>query len=153
MFNPIELPRLSSLNKFFMAFAGTGGVVDSLPRRTNFLDWKPKLVRRISGSGGGHHQGRRGFQPAVDAQAPNVPSEREGDLAAISDAMVSLPKDHRQILTMICIQGMRYAEVAEQLNIPVDTVRARLSRARNELQDFLDKDACGGPSPQRRQRS
>ena len=40
---------------------------------------------------------------------------------------------------MVCVQGMRYEEASEELDIPVGTVRSRLSRARKQLQDLLDR--------------
>jgi RNA polymerase sigma-70 factor (ECF subfamily) len=52
--------------------------------------------------------------------------------------MNTISEDHRQILDKVCIKGKRYAEVSEELGIPVGTVRSRLSRARASLQEALD---------------
>ncbi len=48
--------------------------------------------------------------------------------------MNKLSEDHREILTLVCIKDMPYQDVADTLNIPVGTVRSRLSRARESLQ-------------------
>jgi hypothetical protein len=60
------------------------------------------------------------------------------ELADVKRAMRKLGADHRQILLMICVQGMRYEEVSELLQVPVGTVRSRLSRARAQLQASMD---------------
>ncbi|HUH36893.1 MAG TPA: RNA polymerase sigma factor [Spongiibacteraceae bacterium] len=59
--------------------------------------------------------------------------EPSAELANALAAMQRLSADHREILTLIGINGMRYAEVSELLAIPVGTVRSRLSRARESL--------------------
>jgi RNA polymerase sigma-70 factor (ECF subfamily) len=56
----------------------------------------------------------------------------------VGQAMNSLSQDHRDILVMICVQGMHYDEAADKLNIPVGTVRSRLSRARGLLLSLID---------------
>ena len=56
----------------------------------------------------------------------------------VEQAMNTISEDHRNILIMVCVQGMQYAEVADHLKIPVGTVRSRLSRARESLQHALD---------------
>ena len=49
---------------------------------------------------------------------------------------------HREIITMIGINGMSYEQVAKVLGCPIGTVRSRLARARAELQSAIDgKDA------------
>jgi len=49
---------------------------------------------------------------------------------------------HREIITMIGINGMSYEQVAKVLDCPIGTVRSRLARARAELQSAIDgKDA------------
>ena len=52
--------------------------------------------------------------------------------------MQELSKEHREMLGLVCIRGLRYEEVSEMLQIPVGTVRSRLSRARKQLQDLLE---------------
>lgn len=63
--------------------------------------------------------------------------EQKSALAEIDDAMKSLSDEHKTILICVCAQGMKYKDVARLLSIPVGTVRSRLSRAREQLQDEL----------------
>jgi len=74
----------------------------------------------------------------IDQETVEAPQEHEAELNLVMEAMLSLSEDHREILRMICIDGMKYGEVAETLNIPVGTVRSRLSRAREGLQEWLN---------------
>jgi len=54
---------------------------------------------------------------------------------------------HREIITMIGINGMSYEQVAKVLGCPIGTVRSRLARARDELQSAIDgKDVERGSS-------
>jgi RNA polymerase sigma-70 factor (ECF subfamily) len=50
---------------------------------------------------------------------------------------------HREIITMIGINGMSYEQVARVLGCPIGTVRSRLARARTELQGTLDGKHAG----------
>lgn len=58
-------------------------------------------------------------------------------LAEVRRAMAGLPDDHRDVLMLVCVEGMRYREVAEMLDIPEGTVMSRLSRARLALAEKL----------------
>ena len=69
-------------------------------------------------------------------------------LAEVRRAMADLPEDQRVVLMLVCVEGMRYREVAEALDIPEGTVMSRLSRARLALADKL-KDK---PQPLREER-
>lgn len=51
----------------------------------------------------------------------------------VVDAFQKLPVNDRVILSLVVIEGMKYEEAAEMLDVPVGTVRSRLSRARNRL--------------------
>lgn len=55
----------------------------------------------------------------------------------------SLPSDMRDILTAVGLQEMSYEEASALLNIPIGTVRSRLSRARTALRERM-RD-CGAP--------
>ena len=54
-------------------------------------------------------------------------------LAELRGAIAQLPEDQRGVLMLVCVEGMRYREVAEALGIPEGTVMSRLSRARLAL--------------------
>ena len=58
-------------------------------------------------------------------------------LRATRDAMKTLPSEQAEILHLICIEDLSYAEAAEVLDIPKGTVMSRLSRARLALSERL----------------
>jgi len=77
-------------------------------------------------------------EPAINSVTANVDQEDQMMLQEVGEAMNQLSEEHREILVMVTVQGMKYDETAEKLNIPVGTVRSRLSRARNILAEMLD---------------
>jgi RNA polymerase sigma-70 factor (ECF subfamily) len=83
------------------------------------------------------------YDPESYLEKESVDSDQENnvELSRVRSAMKMLSDDHRDILTMVCIKGMLYQEVSEVLQIPVGTVRSRLSRAREQLQILLDSPA------------
>ncbi len=50
----------------------------------------------------------------------------------------TLPRDHRQVILLVAVEGFQYDEVADMLGIPIGTVMSRLSRARDRLRDFVE---------------
>jgi RNA polymerase sigma-70 factor (ECF subfamily) len=52
--------------------------------------------------------------------------------------MARLPEEQRQVLLLVGLEGMRYEEVAAVLDVPVGTVRSRLSRGRDMLRHLMD---------------
>jgi len=52
---------------------------------------------------------------------------------ALSKALSSLPEDQRRCWTLREIAGYGYQEIAEQLDLPVSTVRGLLARSRSTL--------------------
>jgi RNA polymerase sigma-70 factor, ECF subfamily len=55
----------------------------------------------------------------------------------VLEAIDSLHEEFREVLVLSDVEGMRYAEIAETLRIPVGTVKSRLFRARRQLQAEL----------------
>ena len=55
----------------------------------------------------------------------------------ITAALDKLPEHHRTVVVLADVQEYSYAEIAEVMDIPVGTVRSRLSRARSALQESL----------------
>lgn len=65
----------------------------------------------------------------------DVPARSQ--LQATQDAMVALPRDLRDALTLVCVDGLSYRQAADQLGIPVAALNSRLARARAILAEEL----------------
>ena len=57
-------------------------------------------------------------------------------------ALARLPAHHRVVVILSDLEEFSYAEIAATLDIPLGTVRSRLSRARGALQKMLWQQAC-----------
>jgi RNA polymerase sigma-70 factor (ECF subfamily) len=68
---------------------------------------------------------------------PELLNLRQQDIDNVRKAVAALPEGQRQIITLVDIEGCRYAEVAEILELPMGTVMSRLCRARRALKDQL----------------
>jgi RNA polymerase sigma-70 factor, ECF subfamily len=85
---------------------------------------------------------REGINVPVEDVAPvlTVPSTQGASLQLrdLDRAMARLPEEQRQVLLLVGLEGMRYEEVAMVLDVPVGTVRSRLSRGRDMLRHLMD---------------
>lgn len=68
---------------------------------------------------------------------PTLPIERAERENQIQQALNRLSEEHRTIVVLKDLDGLRYEEIAEILQIPIGTVRSRLHRARESLRDHL----------------
>ncbi|MBI2931701.1 MAG: sigma-70 family RNA polymerase sigma factor [Planctomycetes bacterium] len=68
----------------------------------------------------------------VDGQSPAPEESMEKDemRAAIAKALTLLKEDDREILLLKDVQGLPYEEIAQILDLPMGTVKSRISRAR-----------------------
>lgn len=76
----------------------------------------------------------------VDPDLGNQPSraaELQEQSELIQNALKKVSEPHRVVLVMKEIDGLRYDEIADVLDVPIGTVRSRLHRARAELRDLL----------------
>ncbi len=55
----------------------------------------------------------------------------------VNRALAELSADHRLVITLCDLQGLRYDEAARVLGVELGTVKSRLSRARVALRDAL----------------
>lgn len=69
----------------------------------------------------------------IDSLSVAPAQEEAMDLKIVNAAMQRLSDEHREILLLVCVRGLRYEEAAEKLSLPIGTVRSRLSRARDAL--------------------
>jgi RNA polymerase sigma-70 factor (ECF subfamily) len=59
------------------------------------------------------------------------------ELRDLDRAMDRLPEDQRMTLLLIGVEALSYEEVAQIMDVPVGTVRSRLSRGRTALRQLL----------------
>lgn len=59
----------------------------------------------------------------------------------VAAAFELLPMNDKVILSLVVIEGLKYEEAAEALDLPIGTVRSRLSRARSKLIDLVEYGA------------
>lgn len=72
-----------------------------------------------------------------DEHTPEHQLEQQQLRHSIQQAIAELPTAQRQIVTLVDLEGFRYAEVSDILQIPIGTVMSRLCRARKALATTL----------------
>lgn len=55
----------------------------------------------------------------------------------LQNAISQLPEQYRTVIVLRELQGLQYDEMAELLNCAIGTIKSRLSRAREKLQDII----------------
>jgi RNA polymerase sigma-70 factor (ECF subfamily) len=55
-------------------------------------------------------------------------------------ALTKLPAEQREAILLVGLEGMNYQDAASVLNVPVGTVRSRLSRGRDQLRALMDME-------------
>ncbi|MDB5313750.1 MAG: sigW 10 [Gemmataceae bacterium] len=99
------------------------------------LKRKKRAVVSLDASMNGDH----GLEPDDPSEytRPGVALERTEEEGLLHAALTRLSGEHRDVLVMKDIEGMKYEEIAEILGVPIGTIRSRLHRARLELRDLL----------------
>ncbi len=77
----------------------------------------------------------------LDEHTPDVPVlPTQGHALHMRDldaALHALPAEQREILLLIALDGLAYAEIAQALGIPIGTVMSRVSRGRERLRRLM----------------
>jgi RNA polymerase sigma-70 factor (ECF subfamily) len=67
----------------------------------------------------------------------------------LREGLSTLSDDHRELFLMRETEGMSYAEMAEEVDVPAGTVMSRLFHARKKLQSHLRRGLMYGPASRR----
>jgi RNA polymerase sigma-70 factor, ECF subfamily len=79
----------------------------------------------------------------ADRSAFNRPDDhmiRTEEERRVQLALQKLSPDHRLALILKDLEGQKYEEMAETLQVPIGTIRSRLHRARMELREILEEE-------------
>lgn len=100
------------------------------------------LFRIMSNCLKDHHRAKREVLSGeefviADNQTPERMTQQQQLILRVRQAVSKLPLAQCQVITLIDLEGFKYATVAEILDIPVGTVMSRLCRGRRALKEFL----------------
>jgi len=155
------LPWVPRLRRYARALAGNRDDADDLVQDTLEHAWaKSRLWCGVSDMrawlfGMMHNlhvdgvRRRRLHTVPADDQTPEIPvAPGQDERLALLDlhaALESLPVEQREILLLVALEDMSYADVAQTLGVPIGTVMSRLSRGRERLRSLIE----GRPDPVR----
>ena len=148
------LPWVPRLRRYARALAGNRDDADDLVQDTLERAWtKSGLWRGVSDMRAWlfgmmhnlHVDGVRRLRlhtVVQDDDTPEIPvAPTQGDRLAVLDlqaALEQLPVEQKEILLLVALEDMSYAEVAQTLGVPIGTVMSRLSRGRERLRSLMD---------------
>ena len=82
-----------------------------------------------------------GFDPGDERQSSYLKLEEGERRRLLTEGLGELPEEMRAMIVLRDVRGLSYEEVAAVLDLPLGTVKSRISRARNKLASILMKNA------------
>jgi RNA polymerase sigma-70 factor (ECF subfamily) len=70
---------------------------------------------------------------------PGYALEQAEEERLVQEALNRVSPEHRTVLILKDMEGQKYEEMAEILDVPIGTIRSRLHRARLELREVLEQ--------------
>jgi RNA polymerase sigma-70 factor (ECF subfamily) len=96
------------------------------------------------------HRRKAAFRATFFGRPSTIPDPAKQDATEsglwVRCAVEKLERIDREILLLREFEQLSYAEIADLLQLPVNTVRSRLFRARTALRDLLEPSAAPAPS-------
>lgn len=130
------------------SFLNAYQALDSFKGDSLFFTWLYRIAVNSAISFKRKHRGARrlgladmdggGLEPhdPSEISQPDRVLQLADEEKRIHAALAKLSAEHRAVLVMKDIDGMKYEEMAEVLNVPVGTIRSRLHRARMDLRNI-----------------
>lgn len=102
------------------------------------LKRKQRVALRLASE---HADGTAVAEPADGSEfsQPGLALEKADDERRMQEVLNRLSVEHRVVLVLKEIDGLRYEDIARILCVPIGTVRSRLFRARMELRGLLER--------------
>jgi len=115
--------------------------IDTWQPGTNLQAWLIVILRNIFYNDRRRDKRERLSLSALTLATPpqvSAPQDSRMVLRAAEEAFSALPRDQRETLRLVTIEGMTYEQTADLLGVNIGTVKSRLSRARARLSELMD---------------
>jgi RNA polymerase sigma factor (sigma-70 family) len=110
------------------------------PRRGEPRAWLFGIAHNLIGRHSRDEERRLRAFARLEKPPDGAPAEEP----MLASALASLASGERDVLLLFAWADLTYEEIAAVLDIPVGTVRSRLSRARQRMRAALMEEACNG---------
>ena len=168
-FEQLIRPHVASVRRFAFAFTRNWDDADDLAQdalikafralpsfesKSSLSTWLYTVTRNTCHD---YYRGRlaktRELEDAFDEAAARDETDRDQEELLLEKATAEqlwtairqLPPEFKVVVVLCDVEGLSYAEVAEVEQVPIGTVRSRLSRARSKLKQLLG-DVAGARS-------
>ncbi|MBC8021939.1 MAG: RNA polymerase sigma factor, partial [Burkholderiales bacterium] len=74
--------------------------------------------------------------------AARIPTADSVDVLDLQRALLALAPEQREVLLLVALEDMTYADVSGALGIPIGTVMSRLSRGRERLRRLMNGETA-----------
>lgn len=146
-----EIPRL---RRYALGLADSPAAADDLVQDTlerairkrhlwkrhgSIRGWLYRILYNVFLNQATHRNRRRGEIDIDGVAAPLSEQPRQEDgvmVREIAQAVRRLPADQRAALMLTAVEGLPYDEAARILEVPIGTLRSRLSRGRERLREL-----------------
>ncbi len=85
---------------------------------------------------------------AASSDDPAAALEQSRQQTLVEEALAHLPEELQIVVVLSEVKGMKYADIAETLDIPLGTVKSRMHTAMQRLREYLETK--GGVRTERR---
>lgn len=108
-----------------------------------FTTWMYSIAHNVRIDHFRRAKNRQDFTGEINGLASTLPnpeelSERSSRHEALYKALEQLSGEKREVLVMSRFQNLKYEQISQVLNCPVNTVKARVFRAMKDLKMFLN---------------
>jgi len=84
---------------------------------------------------------QRVFAPEELGEQVADPHSGRVEILPVQQAMERLSDEHREVISLVLIEGLSYREAADIIGVAVGTVTSRLARGREALQALLGEES------------
>lgn len=113
------------------------------PERAKASTWAVTLARRRAVDRVRHEQSQRNRVEALSHQPTGASVDLEDtvvsslDTERVTRALAQLPDDQREVITLAFLNGLAHGAIAEQLDLPLGTVKGRVRGGLRRLRDLI----------------